>query len=129
MAEPQYAKLQTEYTVALPQETLSVIVYMNTWVRLKERVRKSRRGVNHWASLLWTAVGVFVTCAIPAYQEYLTARHFSITPWTLFAAVSLVAAIIAFFGLQQSISHETDSIEAILSEMEEIQGRFARPPQ
>jgi hypothetical protein len=80
MAEPQYAKLQAEYTVALPQDTLSVVVYMNTWVRLKDRVRKCRHGVGIWERLLWTMVGVFITSAVSAFKDYRSARYFSITP-------------------------------------------------
>jgi hypothetical protein len=74
-------------------------------------------------------VGVFITSAVSAFQDYHSAGYCSITPWTLVASLSFVAGFIAFWGLRQSISHETDSIESILSEMEEIQGRFTRSPQ
>ncbi len=129
MAESGLQKLQAEYTVALPQDTLSVVVYMNTWVRLKGRIRKCRHGVGVWESLLWTMVGVFIPSAVSGLSDYHNARYFSITPWMLMAAISFVAAVIAAFGLRQAISHETDSIDAILSEMEEIQARFTKAPQ
>jgi cytochrome bd-type quinol oxidase subunit 2 len=133
LLESQLAKLPTEYTVLVPQDTLSVVVYMNTWVRLKERVRRCRRGVNVWESLFWTVVGVFVPSAVSAYLKYqadaATASATVINLWMVISAVCLITAILALIALRQSLSHESESIDAILDEMEEIQGRFTQVPQ
>jgi len=129
VGELQYTKLPSEYTVALPQDTLSVVVYMNTWIRLKERIRKCKRGVSFWEGLLWTMVGVLLPSAVSGYLDFRDQKTFAITPWMVVAAVSLAVGAIARIGLVQSITHETDSVEAILAEMEEIQVRFTRSPQ
>ncbi len=78
-------------------------------------------------------LGVFVPSVVSAYQQYKAdiAANASayINAWMLIAAVSFGVGLCSLIALCQSISHEHESIDSILAEMEEIQIRFTRTPQ
>jgi len=75
-------------------------------------------------------IGIFIPSVVSAYLDYQAqpANKFTITPWMVVTLVSLVAAMLSAVGLTQSVKQETDSIDAVMAEMEEIQIRFTRAP-
>jgi hypothetical protein len=132
MADNQTAQptfVPSGYTIASQTDTMSLPVYMNTWVRLREKVRGCRRGVGFWGSFFPTVLGVFLSTIVPTYLDIadeISKRMFSITPWMVAFLLSLVAGLLSRRAYLDALRHEDESIKSIVDEMEELQARFTR---
>jgi hypothetical protein len=126
---PTTSKVPSEYTIAVPSDTMALPVYMNTWARIKQQVTNCKRGVSFWGSLFPTFLGVLVSSAVPAFIDVangIKAPQFAITPWMVAFVVSLAIEILSFKAYADALNHESQSVQTILDEMEELQSRFTK---
>jgi drug/metabolite transporter (DMT)-like permease len=105
------------------QTTRGVAMSITRWNRLKKRIRKCKREMNWWSGFAWTLLGVFIPSAVQAIQD--NKQTWNLTLWSLLAIVSFLASAVCFFGYAQAARQESDSLESVLEEMEEIEVAFA----
>ena len=132
MAAPKpsdFTKLPYEYTIATPSDTMALPIYMSTWTRIKQQVRECRRGVSFWGMLFPTLLGVALSSIVPAILDFKAQPKdtpLALTWWMLVFLLSGVAVLLSFKAYRDALNHEAQSIQSIVSEMEELQSRFTR---
>lgn len=88
--------------------------------------------MNYWAGCAFTFLGVAIPCAIQETANYQMAVHsrppqaWQISIWGIAAIVSAALCFTCFIAYSQASRAESDSLNSVLEEMEEIESGFAQ---
>jgi hypothetical protein len=102
------------------------------WNRLKARMRSCKRTLDPWGVAASVSFGIFTTAIGPAISDYAQTPAAGTPPpgngWVVVAAVSVVGLILSSLAYLSTRRVETDSIEAIVAEMDEMQAEYDSKP-
>ncbi len=118
---PRAISFPTAVSVQPVGEEQGFVVTVLQWQRLKRRMRKADAPLNIWGAVASFATGAFFTAFPEMRTEYVNSKPGF---YTIVGVAALVAAIMAAISYVRFAKQQTDAIDSIIEEMEDIESRF-----
>lgn len=86
--------------------------------------------MNTWAGFAFTLLGIGIPCVIQEIANYQASTHatpprdWTLSIWGIAAGLAFLVAIVCFIGYAQARDTESDSLDSVLEEMDEIESGF-----